>query len=110
MRGGGAVRKSLKPVRKCGKCPLNQGDFCWGFAYPRGVWRKGACPAFGNEAAQGLFYSWEKDPPVKTRRQIRRESFPGGRNLPCTGNLEGRKGAEWRRMVMISAARRRKDE
>ncbi|MEI6971604.1 MAG: hypothetical protein WCL44_08820 [bacterium] len=91
--------KSRKPVRKCARCPLNQGGYCWGFMFPRDKWRRGACPAFGNEEAYRLFAEWEQDPPVKTRKQIRREAFPSRCRIPCSGNLEGRKGSEWRRMV-----------
>jgi len=99
------VRKLLKPVRKCAKCPLNQGAYCWGFAYPRDQWRSGRCPAFVNPEAHGLFSKWESDPPVKTRKQILQERFPGWKRVPCTGNLEGKKGSEWRRMVKAGFGR-----
>jgi len=93
------VLKSRKPVRKCSRCPLNRGAFCWGFTFPRDKWHRGTCPAFENDAAYELFFAWEQDPPVKTRKQIRQACFPGAKGFPSTGNLEGRNGAEWRRII-----------
>jgi len=84
------MRKSRKPVRKCGKCPLNQGSFCWGFLYPHEQWHGKKCPAFENERAYGLFHDWEQEIPVRTRKKIRREMFVRRKTLPRIGYLEGK--------------------
>ena len=70
------MKKSWKPLRKCYHCPLNQGDHCWLYKYPRGQWHAGRrCPAFGNETVYEQFSAAQKLPDVKTRRDLRREFF-----------------------------------
>jgi len=56
---------------------MNLDDHCWLFASPRNQWRAGhVCPAFGNEAVLKEFGEWQKhQPPVKTRRELRRGVF-----------------------------------
>ena len=68
------TRLSHKPVRKCHGCPLNLGDRCWGYAFPRTQWRrKRGCPGFADESLHALYRLWLKQASVKTRREIRRE-------------------------------------
>ncbi len=70
------MKKSAKPVRKCHACLLNLGDHCWVYRYPRGQWRDGRrCRAFDDEALQAEFRTWQKQPAVKTRRELRQEFF-----------------------------------
>jgi len=70
------MRYSVKPVRKCHACLLNLGDRCWLYDYPRGQWRdKKGCHAFENEEIYAEFRQWQKQPTVKTRRELRREFF-----------------------------------
>ncbi len=70
------MRRSRKPVRKCHSCVLNIDDHCWIYRYPRGQWRHGKyCRAFGNEALHEEFRVWQKQPNVKTRKELRREFF-----------------------------------
>ena len=85
------MRRNRKPVRKCHKCPLNQGDHCWGFRYPRDQWHEKRCLAFGSEVAHEMFLEWQKDSAVKTRRQIRQEAFPKHKSLRDGAKLEGKK-------------------
>ncbi len=66
-------RSSQKPVRKCHACLLNLGDHCWLYAYPRGQWRLDrSCRAFGNEEIYEAFRRWQKQPAVKSRKDLRR--------------------------------------
>lgn len=69
------MRRSCKPVQPCYTCPLNLGDHCWLYTYPRGQWRGRRCPAFENEEVIRRFREWQKEPTVKTRRDLRRECF-----------------------------------
>ncbi len=70
------MKKSVKPVRKCHACRLNLGDHCWLYRYPRGQWRGGKhCRAYDDEALHEQFRLWQKQPTVKTRRELRREFF-----------------------------------
>jgi hypothetical protein len=70
------MRRSRKPVRKCYSCLLNLGDHCWLYRYPRGQWRHGhRCPALGREDVYTQFREWQKEPAVRTRRDLRREFF-----------------------------------
>ncbi|MDP6490747.1 MAG: hypothetical protein QGH42_13095 [Kiritimatiellia bacterium] len=70
------MKKSVKPVRKCHACLLNLGDHCWLYRYPRGQWRGGKrCRAFDDETLYTQFRTWQKQPTVKTRRELRREFF-----------------------------------
>jgi hypothetical protein len=85
------MRHSVKPIRKCYSCPLNMGDHCWIYTYPRGQWRgERKCSAFDNEAVLYEFKQWQKLPTVKTSKELRREFFrrkPG--NMPRR-SLHGR--------------------
>jgi hypothetical protein len=64
---------SLKPVRNCHSCLLNMGDHCWLYRYPRGQWRSDhRCRAFDNETVYDGFRLWQKQPDVKSRRELRR--------------------------------------
>jgi hypothetical protein len=70
------MKKSVKPVRKCHACLLNLGDHCWIYRYPRGQWRGGKrCRAFDDAKLHKQFRTWQKQPTVKTRRELRREFF-----------------------------------
>lgn len=81
-----------KPARKCHGCALNRGDHCWLFAYPRGQWRGGrSCRAYGDAALEDAFAQWRKQPDVKTRKTLRRDTHPQ-RNAQ-----RGGEGAEWAR-------------
>ena len=68
--------QSTKPVHKCHPCLLNLGDHCWIYQYPRGQWRHDkTCPGFENEALYKQFQQWQKQPEVKTRKELRKEYF-----------------------------------
>ncbi len=83
------VHRKERPVRKCHKCPLNQGTHCWGFVDPRQRWhRRGRCPAFENEEAYSSFRTWQKEAIVKTRRQLRQEAFRAEDTTQHCGYLE----------------------
>jgi hypothetical protein len=70
------MRRGGKPVNKCYTCLLNMGDHCWFYQYPRGQWRSGkTCSAFENDEAYRQFKEWQKQPIVKTRKELRREFF-----------------------------------
>jgi hypothetical protein len=70
------MRQTRKPVRNCHSCLLNLGDYCWLYRYPRGQWRGDRrCPAFENEHIYAQFRAWQKEPSVKTRKDLRREFF-----------------------------------
>ncbi len=70
------MHRNNKPVRKCHSCLLNLGDHCWLYKYPRGQWRSGRiCPAFENEKIYKDFREWQKQPDVKTRKELRRSFF-----------------------------------
>jgi len=70
------MKRSVKPVRKCHACLLNLGDHCWLYRYPRGQWRGGRrCRAFDDKTLHEQFRTWQKQPTVKTRRDLRREFF-----------------------------------
>ncbi|MFO7870843.1 MAG: hypothetical protein R6V03_05370 [Kiritimatiellia bacterium] len=84
------MRRSEKPVRKCYSCPLNLGDHCWLYAYPRGQWRnRRKCSAFDDPEVHKAFRAWLKQPVVKNRKELRREIFrtrrkkrtPGARGI-----------------------------
>jgi hypothetical protein len=69
-------RHSRKPVRKCHACPLNLGDHCWIFLYPRGQWQRGQhCRGMEDASLHEQFREWRKQPSVKTRKELRREFF-----------------------------------
>jgi hypothetical protein len=73
------MRLSRKPVRKCHACLLNLGDHCWVYACPRSRWRGGKrCAGFENEAMYRDFRAWQKEPTVKTRKELRRGFFRAG--------------------------------
>ena len=70
------MKVSRKPVRKCHACLLNQGDHCWLYRYPRGQWRgRKRCPAFDDAEVHRRFREWQKQPTVKSRKELRREFF-----------------------------------
>lgn len=70
------MKKSSKPVRKCHICPLNLGDHCWEYPVPRDQWRPGRhCPGLEDKALHCRYEEWLKQPNVKTRRELRRESL-----------------------------------
>ena len=70
------MRTSAKPVRNCHSCPLNLGRHCWLYKYPRGQWRGGKrCRAFEDATIHEQFEKWQKQPRVKTRKELRREFF-----------------------------------
>ena len=68
---------------------MNLGDRCWAFSAPREVWERSRnCRAFGNEAVYEMFRTWKQEPRVKTRRQLRQESFHHRRPPEPTAHLE----------------------
>lgn len=70
------MRRSGKPVRKCHSCRLNLGDQCWVYKAPRGQWRDGRrCPGFENAVLYRQYAEWQKQPTVKSRKELRREFF-----------------------------------
>jgi hypothetical protein len=70
------MKQSAKPVRKCHACLLNLGDRCWLYRYPRGQWRdRRHCPAMDDADLHARFRTWQKQPSVKTRRELRQEFF-----------------------------------
>lgn len=84
------MRYHVKPVRKCHGCLLNLGDHCWLFAYPRGQWRGDKrCRVFENIDFYEAFKLWKKQPDVKDRKTLRRESCRQRR--ACAGG----EGADW---------------
>lgn len=81
------MRLHQKPVRKCHGCPLNLGQHCWVFQYPRGQWRGGRqCRLRGDAEVQGAYRQWCKRPTVKDSKSLRRE---GHRSRPCERAGEG---------------------
>lgn len=81
------VREIGKPVRKCHKCLLNMGRFCWGFTKPRNQWRhRRGCGAFKNEIAYTLFRQWQASGIIKTSKQLRREEHRT-RTVPESNHL-----------------------
>jgi hypothetical protein len=77
------MRLNGKPVRKCHACLLNLGDHCWLYADPRRQWSQHpTCPGFDNEEAYARFRLWQKQPRVKTGRELRRESRRSRRARP----------------------------
>ncbi|MBN2302661.1 MAG: hypothetical protein JXN60_09110 [Lentisphaerae bacterium] len=87
------VKHTSKPVRKCHACLLNFGDHCWLYKYPRGQWRRGRiCPALGNELIYEKFRVWEKQPRVKTRKDLRREFFHTTKKAENRYNLSSATG------------------
>jgi hypothetical protein len=72
------MRLSRKPVRKCHSCLLNLVDHCWLYEYPRGQWRgHKECRAKDDPETQRRFRAWQKQPVVKSRKELRREYFRG---------------------------------
>jgi hypothetical protein len=70
------ISSSQKPVHQCYTCLLNLGDRCWLYRYPRGQWRgRRRCPAVGDEAVYREFRLAQKQPAVKTGKEIRRDAF-----------------------------------
>jgi len=70
------MRRNAKPVRRCYSCPLNLGDRCWLYAYPRGQWRGDRrCAAYVDAGIHLEYRNWLKRPQVKNRADIRREFF-----------------------------------
>ncbi|MBA4386623.1 MAG: hypothetical protein C0404_01510 [Verrucomicrobia bacterium] len=70
------MKNSVKPVRKCHACPMNLGERCWLYVFPRGQWRPGReCRAVENTEIMREFEEWQKRPVVKTRQEIRRDFF-----------------------------------
>ncbi len=70
------MKKSRKPVRKCHACPLNLGEYCWIYQYPRGQWRgEKHCAGYSDRGLHARFEEWCKEPSVKTRKELRREFF-----------------------------------
>jgi hypothetical protein len=70
------MRRHEKPVRRCYACPLNLGDHCWLYLYPRGQWRGGRnCPSFSDPETHRQCMAWGRRPTVKTRKELRREAF-----------------------------------
>ena len=70
------MKPSAKPVRKCHACKLNQGDRCWAYACPRDQWRgERRCAGLENELLYRQFDEWQREPDVKTRKELRREAF-----------------------------------
>jgi hypothetical protein len=70
------MRYGTKPVRRCHACPLNRGDSCWLFVYPRGQWREGrSCAARDDQEIHEAYWKWERRPVVKSRKELRREFF-----------------------------------
>jgi hypothetical protein len=69
------MKRSIKPVRKCHSCLLNLDDHCWKYSSPRDQWKDRACSGFENEEIYAQFREWEKQPDIKTRKELRRESF-----------------------------------
>ncbi len=76
------MRMSGKPVRKCHACLLNLGKRCWRYPNPREQWRHGkSCPGFENPVVYQEFRQWQKEPHVKTRKELRRALFRAGRHV-----------------------------
>ncbi|NQT93263.1 MAG: hypothetical protein HQ559_10915 [Lentisphaerae bacterium] len=70
------MRRSAKPVRRCYSCPLNLGDHCWLYAYPRGQWRGDRrCAACDDPEIHGEYRNWQKQPRIRNRADIRRDFF-----------------------------------
>ena len=68
------MKQSAKPVRHCHACLLNLGDRCWIYRYPRGQWRHHRhCLAIDDTDLHARFRTWQKQPTVKTRRELRQE-------------------------------------
>ena len=85
---GKLMKQSRKPVRNCHSCPMNLGDHCWLYRWPRGQWRGDrSCSAREDEAALGAFHDWQKAPDVMTRKDLRRELH---RQRRATRESEGR--------------------
>jgi hypothetical protein len=78
------MQTSHKPVRKCHACVLNLDDHCWLYTYPRLQWRDGkTCQAKEDEKIHREFETWQKQPQIKTREEIRREVFRSRSKKTC---------------------------
>jgi hypothetical protein len=85
------MKPSRKPVRKCHACPLNLGDHCWAYDYPRGQWRgERRCPGQADAALQARYDEWLKEPRIKTGRELRRAAF---RTRKRSGTYSDAKGS-----------------
>lgn len=84
------MRRSAKPVHECYACLLNLGDDCWLYRYPRGQWRGRRCSARDDAEIHERFLVWQKQPSVKTRRDLRREVFRRRRKHAHRDPLKGR--------------------
>ena len=69
------MKYGLKPVHACYTCPLNRGDHCWKYVCPHRQWSRKQCPGFDNAILVRQFQEWQEAPHVKTRKQLRQESF-----------------------------------
>lgn len=86
------MRLHQKPVRKCHGCPMNLGDHCWVYQYPRGQWRSGSiCRIRSDVAVLSAFEQWQKQPTVKNRKVLRREEHRG------RAPVRGGEGLRWLR-------------
>lgn len=55
--------RNVKPIKKCGKCPMNLGKRCWVCVSPRDEWSDGhECAAVNDEAVLRKFKEWRKNP------------------------------------------------
>ena len=88
------MKRHLKPVRKCHACPLNLGDHCWVYQYPRGQWRQGkTCGGLADEALHASYRDWLKMPTVKSRKALRQNFFRAKRRVELHRELVRKKHA-----------------
>lgn len=69
------MKLTPKPVHRCYTCLLNLGKTCWEYACPRRQWERPPCRGFANAELYRQFREWQEAPHVKTRKQLRRETF-----------------------------------
>ncbi len=84
------MRIGPKPVHGCTRCPLNLGNHCWAYAWPRRQWHHRICPGRGNAALHRQFREWQEAPQVKSRKQLRQEAFRAPKAAPQVWSRKAR--------------------
>jgi hypothetical protein len=76
------MHKDIKPIKKCGKCPMNLGKRCWVCISPRDEWRDGReCSATTDVTVLKKFKAWRLNPKVPRQIDLRKAYL---NNKPAT--------------------------